>query len=79
MVPDARIDRASAIFRIGGVAELGGIVIAGSSAAFGKLIVDETEKCARVIRAARRRKVGHIRYSVLPGRMHRGWSVNPAR
>jgi hypothetical protein len=40
-----------AFFEIGGVAELGGTVIAGSSAAFGKLIVDETEKWARVIRA----------------------------
>jgi hypothetical protein len=38
--------------KLGGVAELGGTVIAGSSAAFGKLIADETEKWARVIRAA---------------------------
>jgi hypothetical protein len=41
-----------AVFEIGGVAELDGTVIVGSSAAFGKLIVDETEKWARVIRAA---------------------------
>jgi hypothetical protein len=43
-----------AFFEIGGrLAELGGTVIAGSSAAFGKLIADETEKWARVIRAAK--------------------------
>jgi tripartite-type tricarboxylate transporter receptor subunit TctC len=34
------------------LAELGGTVIAGSSAAFGELIADETEKWAKVIRAA---------------------------
>jgi len=33
-------------------AELGGTVLPGSSADFGKLIADETEKWAKVIRAA---------------------------
>jgi Tripartite tricarboxylate transporter family receptor len=34
------------------VAELGGMMLAGSPADFGKLIVDETEKWGKVIRAA---------------------------
>jgi len=34
------------------LADLGGTVLAGSPADFGKLIVDETEKWAKVIRAA---------------------------
>ena len=34
------------------LAELGGTVLAGSPADFGKLIADETEKWAKVIRAA---------------------------
>jgi tripartite-type tricarboxylate transporter receptor subunit TctC len=34
------------------IADLGGTVLAGSPADFGKLIVDETEKWGRVIRAA---------------------------
>jgi tripartite-type tricarboxylate transporter receptor subunit TctC len=34
------------------LADLGGMVIAGSPADFGKLIADETEKWGRVIRAA---------------------------
>ena len=34
------------------LADLGGITIAGSPADFGKLIADETEKWAKVIRAA---------------------------
>jgi hypothetical protein len=33
-------------------ADLGGTVIAGSPADFGKLIADETEKWGKVIRAA---------------------------
>ena len=32
--------------------DLGGMVLAGSPADFGKLIADETEKWAKVIRAA---------------------------
>ena len=35
-----------------GIADLGSIVLAGSPADFGKLIADETEKWAKVIRAA---------------------------
>ena len=34
------------------LADLGGTTIAGSPADFGKLIADETEKWAKVIRAA---------------------------
>jgi tripartite-type tricarboxylate transporter receptor subunit TctC len=34
------------------LAELGGTVLAGSSADFGKLIVEETEKWGKVVRAA---------------------------
>ena len=34
------------------LADLGGIVLAGSPADFGKLIADETEKWGKVIRAA---------------------------
>ena len=34
------------------LADLGGTVLAGSPADFGKLIADETEKWAKVIRAA---------------------------
>jgi tripartite-type tricarboxylate transporter receptor subunit TctC len=34
------------------VAELGGIVIPGTSALFGKLIADETEKWAKVVKFA---------------------------
>ena len=34
------------------LAELGGTALAGSSAEFGRLIADETEKWAKVIRAA---------------------------
>jgi tripartite-type tricarboxylate transporter receptor subunit TctC len=34
------------------IADLGGTVLAGSPADFGKLIADETEKWAKVIRAA---------------------------
>ena len=34
------------------LADLGGTVLPGSPADFGKLIVDETEKWAKVIRAA---------------------------
>jgi tripartite-type tricarboxylate transporter receptor subunit TctC len=34
------------------LAELGGTVLAGSAADFGQLIVDETEKWGKVIRAA---------------------------
>jgi tripartite-type tricarboxylate transporter receptor subunit TctC len=34
------------------LADLGGTVLAGSPAEFGKLIADETEKWAKVIRAA---------------------------
>jgi tripartite-type tricarboxylate transporter receptor subunit TctC len=34
------------------LADLGGTVIVGSPAAFGKLIAEETEKWAKVIRAA---------------------------
>jgi hypothetical protein len=34
------------------LADLGGTVIAGSPADFGKLIADDTEKWAKVIRAA---------------------------
>jgi hypothetical protein len=34
------------------LADLGGAVLAGSPADFGKLIADETEKWAKVIRAA---------------------------
>jgi tripartite-type tricarboxylate transporter receptor subunit TctC len=34
------------------VADLGGTVIVGSPAAFGKLIAEETEKWAKIIRAA---------------------------
>ena len=34
------------------LAELGGTVLAGSPAEFGKLIADETEKWGKVIRAA---------------------------
>ena len=34
------------------LAEVGGTVLAGTSAEFGKLIADETEKWAKVIRAA---------------------------
>jgi tripartite-type tricarboxylate transporter receptor subunit TctC len=34
------------------IAELGGMVIAGSAADFGKLVADETEKWGNVIRAA---------------------------
>jgi hypothetical protein len=34
------------------LAELGGTVLPGTSADFGKLIADETEKWAKVIRAA---------------------------
>jgi len=36
----------------GRLADLGGAVLAGSPADFGKLIVDETERWAKVIRAA---------------------------
>jgi hypothetical protein len=36
----------------GRLADLGGAVLPGSPADFGKLIVDETEKWAKVIRAA---------------------------
>ena len=35
-----------------GLADLGGIALAGSPADFGKLIVDETEKWAKVIKFA---------------------------
>jgi hypothetical protein len=35
-----------------GVTELGGTVLIGSPSDFGKLILDETEKWARVIRTA---------------------------
>jgi hypothetical protein len=38
--------------KLGASPSWAGTVIAGSSAAFGKLIVDDTEKWARVIRAA---------------------------
>jgi tripartite-type tricarboxylate transporter receptor subunit TctC len=34
------------------LADLGGMVLAGSPADFGKLIADETEKWGKVIRAA---------------------------
>ena len=34
------------------LADLGGVMIAGSPADFGKLIADETEKWAKVIKAA---------------------------
>jgi hypothetical protein len=34
------------------LADLGGTPLVGSPADFGKLIADETEKCAKVIRAA---------------------------
>jgi hypothetical protein len=34
------------------IADLGGIVLAGSPADFGKLIADDTEKWGKVIRAA---------------------------
>jgi hypothetical protein len=34
------------------IAELGATTLAGSAADFGRLIADETEKWARVIRAA---------------------------
>jgi hypothetical protein len=34
------------------LADLGGTVLAGSPADFGKLIADETEKLGKVIRAA---------------------------
>jgi len=34
------------------LAELGGVVLPGSPAQFGKLIAEETEKWAKVIRAA---------------------------
>ena len=34
------------------IADIGGTVLPGSPADFGKLIVDETEKWAKVIRAA---------------------------
>jgi tripartite-type tricarboxylate transporter receptor subunit TctC len=34
------------------LADLGGVVLAGSPADFGKLIADETEKWGKVIRAA---------------------------
>jgi tripartite-type tricarboxylate transporter receptor subunit TctC len=34
------------------LADLGGVTIAGSPADFGKLIADETEKWAKVIKAA---------------------------
>jgi hypothetical protein len=34
------------------IADLGGTVLTGSPGDFGKLIVDETEKWGRVIRAA---------------------------
>jgi tripartite-type tricarboxylate transporter receptor subunit TctC len=34
------------------IAELGGSALSGSPAEFGKLVADETEKWARVIRAA---------------------------
>jgi hypothetical protein len=34
------------------LAELGGTVLAGSAADFGKFIADETEKWAKVIKAA---------------------------
>jgi tripartite-type tricarboxylate transporter receptor subunit TctC len=35
------------------LADLGGMVLAGSPADFGRLIVDETEKWAKVVRAAK--------------------------
>jgi hypothetical protein len=50
-----------AVFEIGGVADLGGTVIAGSSAAFGNLIVDETQKMG----------LGH------PGGQHQGGLTPP--
>ena len=34
------------------LADLGGMMLPGSSAGFGKLIADETEKWAKVIRSA---------------------------
>ena len=39
------------------LADLGGTVLPGSPAEFGKLLADETEKWAKVIRAATSRRI----------------------
>jgi tripartite-type tricarboxylate transporter receptor subunit TctC len=53
------------------IADIGGTVLPGSPADFGKLIGDETEKWGKVIRAAISSGVGSIPAAELRGRRRR--------
>ena len=63
------------------IAELGGTVLAGSLAAFGKIIADETEKWAKVVKFAgtSRSDLAAGRHSINSVARNRGRPAAPTR